>query len=332
MIRPSMTFPSGHRSRIYSTNPLERLNRELKRRTHVLGIFPDADAVLRQPYLTKGKCNGASADGTNGNGAGVCASGYHFASLWEIVDPSNLAYNAALSFAWTDQTPPLVSDTGQGPPAARQGWVRTGFWSASSTIPGEIRRRRWLPRRDGWLQPRLDLHAGQCQQPAPHTLEPVARRRGPRRGAQPHAELERWRPRRQHGLLHRGGPRARRRRPHLLMLGHDAYLLGHWPSEAGHDLRVGGAGRRRLSSRCGLGAVLASHHHPLGVSAPRDPGPLTSRNRTAFCPFGRLASCCRGRPISATWAGTWQRLKGQAPPHPGWVRWWHAAIARSSLA
>jgi transposase-like protein len=42
-----MTFPPEHWSRIYSTNPLERVNREVKRRTNVVGIFPDADAVLR---------------------------------------------------------------------------------------------------------------------------------------------------------------------------------------------------------------------------------------------------------------------------------------------
>jgi len=42
-----MTFPAEHWSRIYSTNPLERLNREVKRRTDVVGIFPDVDAVLR---------------------------------------------------------------------------------------------------------------------------------------------------------------------------------------------------------------------------------------------------------------------------------------------
>jgi putative transposase len=42
-----MTFPPEHWSRIYSTNPLERVNREVKRRTNVVGIFPDSDAVLR---------------------------------------------------------------------------------------------------------------------------------------------------------------------------------------------------------------------------------------------------------------------------------------------
>ena len=42
-----MTFPAPHWTRIYSTNPLERLNREVKRRTNVVGIFPNSDAVLR---------------------------------------------------------------------------------------------------------------------------------------------------------------------------------------------------------------------------------------------------------------------------------------------
>lgn len=42
-----MAFPQEHWSRIYSTNPLERLNKEVKRRTHVVGIFPDVPSVER---------------------------------------------------------------------------------------------------------------------------------------------------------------------------------------------------------------------------------------------------------------------------------------------
>lgn len=42
-----MTFPREHWTRPYSTNPLERLNREVKRRSEVVGIFPNEDAVVR---------------------------------------------------------------------------------------------------------------------------------------------------------------------------------------------------------------------------------------------------------------------------------------------
>lgn len=35
-----MTFPKEHRSKLHSTNPIERLNGEIKRRTEVVGIFP----------------------------------------------------------------------------------------------------------------------------------------------------------------------------------------------------------------------------------------------------------------------------------------------------
>lgn len=62
-------FPEHHRKRLRTTNPLERLNREIKRRTRVVSIFPNEAALLRltsailaeqdddwstqnQPYLT----------------------------------------------------------------------------------------------------------------------------------------------------------------------------------------------------------------------------------------------------------------------------------------
>jgi putative transposase len=41
------SFPRAHRLQIYSTNPLERLNAEIKRRTNVVGIFPNEAAITR---------------------------------------------------------------------------------------------------------------------------------------------------------------------------------------------------------------------------------------------------------------------------------------------
>jgi transposase-like protein len=40
-------FPTTHWKKIWSTNPLERLNKEIKRRTDVVGVFPNPDALLR---------------------------------------------------------------------------------------------------------------------------------------------------------------------------------------------------------------------------------------------------------------------------------------------
>jgi len=42
-----MSFPKAHRTQIHSTNPLERLNAEIKRRTDVVGIFPNDASITR---------------------------------------------------------------------------------------------------------------------------------------------------------------------------------------------------------------------------------------------------------------------------------------------
>ena len=42
-----LSFPQGHRKRILTTNGLERVNREIKRRTRVAVLFPNGDSALR---------------------------------------------------------------------------------------------------------------------------------------------------------------------------------------------------------------------------------------------------------------------------------------------
>src|ERR1700739_4815644 len=42
-----MIFPGQHRTKLHSTNPLERLNKEVKRRAYVVGIFPNQASITR---------------------------------------------------------------------------------------------------------------------------------------------------------------------------------------------------------------------------------------------------------------------------------------------
>jgi hypothetical protein len=59
----------------------------------------------------------------------ACAAGYHMASLWEIYDVSNLAYDTVLGYTG--------SDSGEGPPTNMLGWVRTGYHTADGdATPG----------------------------------------------------------------------------------------------------------------------------------------------------------------------------------------------------
>ncbi len=50
----------------------------------------------------------------------ACDSGYHMASLWELLDVSNLIYDTGRGFTG--------ADSGQGPVSYVSGWIRTGYW------------------------------------------------------------------------------------------------------------------------------------------------------------------------------------------------------------
>lgn len=99
--------------------------------------FLSATPGVRQFYLTQlsFKANEVPT---------ACAQGYHFASIWEISDPSSLKYNTSLGTT--------NSDSGAGPPTAvtvfwgtrlARGWVRTGYSAWSSDTVGRANCTAW---------------------------------------------------------------------------------------------------------------------------------------------------------------------------------------------
>jgi hypothetical protein len=58
----------------------------------------------------------------------ACDDGYHMASLWEILDPSNLKYDTTRGAT--------QADSGYGPPSYFAGWVRTGYSNSGPDIQG----------------------------------------------------------------------------------------------------------------------------------------------------------------------------------------------------
>jgi hypothetical protein len=60
----------------------------------------------------------------------ACADGYHMASLWEILDVSNMVYD------YDHPDAHVKADSGNGPPSGWYGWARTGWFSSGSTTAG----------------------------------------------------------------------------------------------------------------------------------------------------------------------------------------------------
>jgi hypothetical protein len=93
----------------------------------------EVDALLaasrdtrRAFYLTIAEYDGGEPAGSDGNGAGVCAAGFHFANAFELVDIGFLRY-ATDSEGGGDVR--RSDDSGAGPPTTSHGWVRTGYSS-----------------------------------------------------------------------------------------------------------------------------------------------------------------------------------------------------------
>jgi hypothetical protein len=97
-----------------------------------------AASGARQYYLSRSYVQADEAPS-------ACTAGYHFASIWEIADPSTLRYNTTLGLP--------SSDSGEGPPTAISlfgspvsvhGWVRTGYSFSTSGSIGQANCATWL--------------------------------------------------------------------------------------------------------------------------------------------------------------------------------------------
>jgi len=105
-----LAFPAAHWRQIWSNNPLERLNKEVKRRTNVVGIFPNDAAVLRLVGALLAEQHDEWQVGKRYFSAESMAVGCEylvFHRLW--------GYAASRSYSW--MSPPSISRHRTGPHA-----------------------------------------------------------------------------------------------------------------------------------------------------------------------------------------------------------------------
>lgn len=111
------------------------------------------------PARTQGYYLTTNTGHTGTTALSACTDGYHMASLWEILDPSNLQYNTSLGA--------VRADSGSGPPTGLAGWVRTGSPGESVWTAGLANCHAWtggsgagtLARLPGnWVAGAEDIH------------------------------------------------------------------------------------------------------------------------------------------------------------------------------
>lgn len=84
-------------------------------------------------YMTSSTHNGAQT-------LSACGPGFHMASMWEIVDPSNLRYATDVE---ANGDVFRGADSGVGPPGGAHGWVRTGYQSFTASGEGSANCAVW---------------------------------------------------------------------------------------------------------------------------------------------------------------------------------------------
>jgi hypothetical protein len=123
---PQPALPDAPPGQVWTTNgelvPIEDLRQPASAAPAAAGATNQAGGA-RLYYLT-------DANHATDAVLTACASGYHMASMWEILDPSNLVYDFSHPDAHTK------ADSGQSAPSLWYGWVRTGTTSSAANTAG----------------------------------------------------------------------------------------------------------------------------------------------------------------------------------------------------